>query len=71
MYCRLPGFYIHGIFQARVLKWVAMPFSKMNFGDHKDHKHSSVRMFTHEEGKKEIKQFLLTKAFFRAMIFLI
>ena len=26
MYCRLPGFYIHGIFQARVLKWVAISF---------------------------------------------
>ena len=25
--CSLPGFYAHGIFQARVLKWVAIAFS--------------------------------------------
>ena len=24
--CNLPGFSVHGIFQARVLEWVAMPF---------------------------------------------
>ena len=44
-----PGPSVHGIFQARVLMWVAVPFSKMNFGDHK----TSVRMFTHQEGKKK------------------
>ena len=27
MDCSLPGFSIHGIFQARVLEWVATPFS--------------------------------------------
>ena len=27
MDCRLPGSSIHGILQARILKWVAMPFS--------------------------------------------
>ena len=27
MDCNLPGFSIHGIFQARVLKWVAIAFS--------------------------------------------
>ena len=27
MYCRLPGSSIHGIFQARVLEWVAISFS--------------------------------------------
>ena len=26
--CRLPGFSVHEILQARILKWVAMPFSK-------------------------------------------
>ena len=25
--CSLPGFFIHGIFQARVLEWVAIAFS--------------------------------------------
>ena len=29
MNCRLPGFSIHGIFQARVLKWVAISFSRV------------------------------------------
>ena len=28
MDCSLPGFSIHGIRQARVLEWVAIPFSK-------------------------------------------
>ena len=28
MDCSLPGFSIHGIFQARVLKWVAISFSR-------------------------------------------
>ena len=28
MDCSLPGFSIHGIFQARVLEWVAVPFSQ-------------------------------------------
>jgi len=27
MDCSLPGFSIHGIFQARVLEWVAIAFS--------------------------------------------
>ena len=27
--CSLPGFSIHGIFQARVLEWVAIAFSKV------------------------------------------
>ena len=28
MDCRLPGSSVHGILQARILEWVAMPFSK-------------------------------------------
>ena len=27
MVCSLPGFFLHGIFQARVLEWVAISFS--------------------------------------------
>ena len=30
MDCSLPGFSVHGIFQARVLKWVAIAFSVTN-----------------------------------------
>ena len=26
--CSLPGFFVHGIFQARVLEWVAISFSR-------------------------------------------
>ena len=32
MDCSLPGSSIHGIFQARVLKWVAIAFSAMDMG---------------------------------------
>ena len=28
MDCSLPGFFIHGIFQARVLQWAAISFSR-------------------------------------------
>ena len=28
MECSLPGFSIHGLFQTRILKWVAIPFSR-------------------------------------------
>ena len=28
MDCSLPGFLVHGILQARILEWVAMPFSR-------------------------------------------
>ena len=28
--CSLPGFSVHGIFQARVLEWVAISFSKVS-----------------------------------------
>ena len=28
MYCSLPGFSVHGIFQGRILEWVAVPFSR-------------------------------------------
>ena len=26
--CRLPGFSVHGILQARILEWIAVPFSR-------------------------------------------
>ena len=29
MNCSLPGTSVHGIFQARILKWVAIPYSKI------------------------------------------
>ena len=33
MDCNLPGFSVHGIFQARVLEWVAISFSRGNLPD--------------------------------------
>jgi len=30
MDCSLPGSSIHGIFQARILEWVAVPFSRVS-----------------------------------------
>ena len=33
MDCSPPGFYVHGILQARVLEWVAMPSSRGNLPD--------------------------------------
>ena len=38
MDCSLPGSYIHGIFQARVLEWGAIAFSKV------------VSLHTHKNG---------------------
>ena len=35
--CSLPGSSVHGIFQARVLKWGAIAFSKI--GEHHNEKH--------------------------------
>ena len=31
IYCSLPGSSVHGIFQARVLEWAAIAFSKLCF----------------------------------------
>ena len=31
MYCSLPGNFVHGILQARILEWVAIPFSRGSF----------------------------------------
>ena len=28
MYCSLPGSFVHGILQARILEWIAIPFSR-------------------------------------------
>ena len=36
MDCSLPGSSIHGIFQARVLEWGAIAFSKNPLGNYKD-----------------------------------
>ena len=35
MACSLPGFSVHGILQARILEWVAIPFSR-GYSSHRD-----------------------------------
>ena len=37
MYCSPPGFSVHGIFQARVLEWGAIAFSKKDLNDPDNH----------------------------------
>ena len=40
MNCSPPGSSVHGILQARILEWVAMPFSKVSLPP-RDHAHVS------------------------------
>ena len=49
MDCSLPGSSVHGIFQARVLEWVAIAFSdSMLYGDLSEKKiHTRVDMYIH------------------------
>ena len=28
MYCSMPGYFVHGNLQARILEWVVIPFSR-------------------------------------------
>ena len=48
MNCRLPGSSVHGIFQARVLEWVAISFSRGSFWprDWTQVSHTAGRCFT-------------------------
>ena len=46
MDCSLPGSSVHGIFQARVLEWVAFPFSGIYPKETKIEKHICPPMFT-------------------------
>ena len=50
MDCSLPGFSVHGIFQARILERVAIPFSVKKSG-RKKKKSGRQRMFQSEEIK--------------------
>ena len=52
MDCSLPGSSIHGIFQARVLKWVAIAFS----GDVKSQLIEKTMMLGKIEGKRRGQQ---------------
>ena len=48
MDCSLPGSSIHGIFQARVLEWVAIAFSGHGFNDDLYNKYPSICIFGSE-----------------------
>ena len=37
MDCRPPGSSVHGILQARILEWVAIPFFRGNMPHHQEH----------------------------------
>ena len=46
--CSSPGFFVHGILQARIPKWIAMPFSRVS-SQHRDWtrvSHMAGRFFT-------------------------
>ena len=46
--CSLPGSSVHGILQARILEWVAIPFSRGSFqpGDQTQVSHIAGGFFT-------------------------
>ena len=46
--CNLPGFSVHGIFQARILEWVAVYFSKVSSQprDQTQFSHTTGRFYT-------------------------
>ena len=48
MDCSLPGFSVHGIFQARILEWVAIPISRISsqFRDWTQVSHITGELFT-------------------------
>ena len=54
MDCSLPGFSVHGIFQARVLEWGAIAFS-MNQGKLEVVKQEMARMNVDIPGSSELK----------------
>ena len=60
MDCSLPGSSVHGIFQARVLEWVAIAFS-MSFSQPKDQTQDSClagRFFTASVTREAIRLYL-------------
>ena len=56
MHCSLPGSSVHGVSQARILEWAAIPFSR-GFSWHRDRTHiSSISgFFTTEPPEKHLR----------------
>ena len=52
MDCSLPGSSIHGIFQARVLEWVAIAFSLINASCYYYFRHLNILLLKAEEFSK-------------------
>ena len=45
MDCSLPGFSVHGVFQARILEWVAISFLSCNKMKEMEEKHKDGKIF--------------------------
>ena len=68
MDCSLPGFSVHGIFQARVLEWVAISFSRGSSWprDRTRVSHIVGRYFTHWATREAAKVFIKSSAVFKS-----
>ena len=55
MDCSLPGSSVHGIFQSRVLEWVAIAFSEMRLDKKKELTHIAKKVW--KSGDQLIKKF--------------
>ena len=54
MNCSLPGSSVHGIFQARVLEWVAIAFSEKNFVNTEINGHPKVQYLVNMTDESEL-----------------
>ena len=57
MDCNLPGSFVHGIFQARILEWVAISFSRESSRakDRTQVSHIACRLFTTGATRESLK----------------
>ena len=63
MNCSLPGSSVHGILQARILEWVAIPFSRGSFWPRDEIRVSYIAggFFTVWATRKALQQYCLTR----------
>ena len=47
--CSLPGSFVHGVFQARILKWVVIPFSRTGQNGLKQKQNQLLGWFLEEQ----------------------
>ena len=60
MNCSLPGSSVHGIFQARVLEWVAISFSRQTANVQDKGSSSKATVNLEERDKRQVNQQMLT-----------